>query len=263
MKYPDLADKTVMIVGAAQGIGRGTAEVFAQNDVKLFLCDKNVEKMQQTAKEIMANSKASVFVHEVDITDAASIQAAVDAGAAEYGSIDVLVNCAGLCIASKVIDLEEELWDLHMNVNLKGHYLLSKAVARHMIEKGVKGKILTISSQASKAAEYGNVSYCCSKAAINMFTQVLALELAEHGITVNCVCPGYVNTDIMQRVFIERGPLEGMTPEEYEKKLCSAVPLNRMAEPREIGEFLAFLASAQADYITGSALGITGGNTLI
>lgn len=263
MRYPDLAGKTVMIVGAAQGIGKSTAKVFAQNDVRLFLCDKNVEKMQQTAKEIMKNSGAYVFAREVDVTDAASIQATVGAAADEYGSVDVLVNCAGLCVASKVIDLEEDLWDLHMNVNLKGHYLLSKAVAKHMIEKGVKGKILTISSQASKAAEYGNAAYCCSKAAINMFTQVLALELAEYGITVNCICPGYVNTDIMQRVFIERGPLEGMTPEEYEKKLCSGVPLGRMAEPQEIGEFLAFLASGQADYITGSALGMTGGNTLI
>ncbi|MGI6169118.1 MAG: SDR family NAD(P)-dependent oxidoreductase [Christensenellales bacterium] len=263
MKYESLSGKNVMIVGSAQGIGKATAEVFAQNNVNLILCDINNEVLQATAKEIADKYNVSALPIVVDVTSSKSIDACVQEAIEKVETIDVLVNCAGICIASKFVDLEEEMWDRHMNINLKGTYLTIKAVANHMIEKCIPGKILTISSQASKMAEYGNGAYCCSKAAINMMTSVLALELGEHGITVNCVCPGYVDTDIMQRVFQERGPLAGMTPEEYEDKLCSSVPLKRMAQPYEVGQFLSFLASDQAEYITGVALTIAGGNTLI
>jgi NAD(P)-dependent dehydrogenase (short-subunit alcohol dehydrogenase family) len=263
MKYESLDKKNVMIVGSAQGIGKATAEVFAQNGVNLILCDINFDRLKATADEIAGKYGVSATPIAVDVTCGKSINECVAKAVDHCGSIDVLVNCAGICVASKFVDLDEELWDRHMNINLRGTYLTIKAVAKHMIEKGIKGKILTISSQASKMAEYGNGAYCCSKAAINMMTSVLALELGEYGITVNCVCPGYVDTDIMQRVFQERGPLAGMTPEQYEEKLCSSVPLKRMAQPYEVGQFLAYLASDQADYITGVALTIAGGNTLI
>ena len=151
-----------------------------------------------------------------------------------------------------------------MNVNLKSIYLLSQKVAKNMITNKVKsGKIVNISSQASKIGEYGNGVYCISKAGVNMLTQVLGLELAEHGISVTAVCPGYVNTEMIQEVFQKRGPLEGMTPKEYEKSLTDLVPLKRLVEPEEIAEFILYLSSDKADYITGVSLTIAGGRTLI
>lgn len=124
------------------------------------------------------------------------------------------------------------------------------------------GKIVNISSQASKVGEAGNDPYCASKAAVNVLTQVLALELAPYNINVNAVCPGYTDTVIMQQVFEKRGPIEGMSPKEYEENLLSNVPLKRMAKPEEIGELIAFLASDRSNYITGVAITIAGGKVL-
>jgi NAD(P)-dependent dehydrogenase (short-subunit alcohol dehydrogenase family) len=162
------------------------------------------------------------------------------------------------------IDVEEDEWDRVMNINLKSIFLLSREVAKMMIRDKVKtGKIVSISSQASKIGELGNGVYCISKAGVNMLTQVLALELAEHGISVNAVCPGYVNTEMMQLVFQKRGPLEGMTPEEYEESLVSKVPMGRMASPEEIASLMIYLSSEESSYITGSSITIAGGKTLI
>ncbi|MGI6153971.1 MAG: SDR family NAD(P)-dependent oxidoreductase [Christensenellaceae bacterium] len=262
-KYESLKGKNVLVVGSAKGIGRATAEVFADNGVNLVLGDVNEDMLKNTAKEIADQYGIKTYPVKIDVTSAKSIDEGVDKAVEAVGTIDVLLNCAGICVASKFTELEEELWDRHMNINLKGTYLTIKKVANHMIEKGVKGKIVTISSQASKKAEYGNGAYCCSKAAINMMTSVLALELGEYGITVNCVCPGSVDTEMMQAVFRERGPLAGMTPAEYEVEVCNAIPLKRMAQPQEVGQFMAYLASDQAEYITGVALTIAGGSTLL
>ena len=126
-----------------------------------------------------------------------------------------------------------------------------------------KGHIVSISSQASKIGEYGNGVYSISKAGVNMLTQILGLEYAELGITVNAVCPGFVNTEMMQEVFKKRGPIEGMTPEEYEKALTAKIPYGRMCEPYEGAELMTFRASERADYITGVTITVAGGSTLI
>jgi NAD(P)-dependent dehydrogenase (short-subunit alcohol dehydrogenase family) len=161
-----------------------------------------------------------------------------------------------------LVDLKEEVWDRVMDVNAKSVFLVSQAVAKNMIKEKY-GKIINISSQAAKIGEAGNGPYCASKAAVSMLTQVFALELAQYNINVNAICPGYVDTDIMQQVFKIRGPLEGMTPDQYRAYLLSDVPLKRMAHTREIGELVAFMASDLASYITGVSITISGGKTLI
>jgi NAD(P)-dependent dehydrogenase (short-subunit alcohol dehydrogenase family) len=261
MNY-NLKEKVALVTGSAQGIGKATAIAFAQSGSNVILCDINYDKLVTVAKEI-EELGVKVLPIKMDVSSTADIDNAIAKGIETFGHIDVLLNCAGICIASKIVELDEKIWDLIMNVNLRGVFILTKKVAKYMIDNGIKGRILTISSQASKIGEYANGAYSCSKSAINTFTQVIAQELAEYGITANCICPGYVNTDIMQKVFEERGPLEGMTPAEYEAKLCGRIPLGRMAEPSEIGNFLAFLASEDANYITGMALTIAGGSTII
>jgi NAD(P)-dependent dehydrogenase (short-subunit alcohol dehydrogenase family) len=182
----------------------------------------------------------------------------------QFGAIQIMANCAGISTSGLLCDVPEEMWDRVININLKSIFIASTLAARNMITNKVKnGRIVNISSQASKIGELGNGVYCVSKAGVNMMTQVLGLELAEHGIAVSAVCPGYVDTEIMQKVFHERGPLEGMTPAEYEEKLTSMVPMRRMVSPEEVADFMLFLSSDKAGYITGVSLTIAGGKTLI
>lgn len=133
-----------------------------------------------------------------------------------------------------------------------------------MIKNNVNnGKIVSVSSQASKIGEVGNGAYCASKTALNSLTEVLGLELAEFGISVNAICPGYVNTEMMQQVFQKRGPIEKMTPKEYEEILTSSIPMKRLANPKEIAELMLFLSSEKANYITAVTVTIAGGKTII
>jgi len=148
-----------------------------------------------------------------------------------------------------------------MDINAKGTFLCCQTVVKEMI-KHKSGKIINLSSIASKTAEYANSIYCASKAAVNMISQTLALEVAEHNINVNAICPAYTDTDMMQNVFTNRGPVEGMTPKEYKAFSESLVPLGRMAKPTEIAELIAFLASENASFITGATYTIAGGKEL-
>lgn len=141
---------------------------------------------------------------------------------------------------------------------------LSQLFAKQLKDSGkAKGNIVSISSQASKIGESANGVYSISKAGINSLTQVLGLEYAQYGISVSAVCPGYVNTEMVQEVFQKRSLVEGKTPQEYERELTSGVAMGRMCEPEEVADLMAFLAGGRADYITGVAVTIAGGKTLI
>ncbi|MUG72328.1 glucose 1-dehydrogenase [Paenibacillus validus] len=258
-----LEGKICMVTGAARGMGKALAMKYAEHGANVVLMDVNKESVEAAAKEIEALGVQALPL-KVDVTSSLEINHALDEVESRFTAIDVLANCAGISTSSLILDVEEEEWDRVFNVNLKSVYLLSRRVAKNMINNNVKnGKIITISSQASKIGELGNGPYSASKAGVNSLTQVLGLELAEYGIAVNAVCPGYVNTEMIQQVFQKRGPIEGMTPKEYEETLTSQVPMKRMAEPEEIAEFMLFLSSEKANYITGVSLTIAGGKTII
>jgi NAD(P)-dependent dehydrogenase (short-subunit alcohol dehydrogenase family) len=258
-----LEGKLCIVTGAARGMGKALAIKYAEHGANVVLMDLNKESVEAAAKEIEALGVQALPL-TLDVTSSQEINKAIDEIESKFTKINVLANCAGISTSKLIIDVEEEEWDRVFNVNLKSVYLLSKRVAKNMIENKVKnGKMITISSQASKIGELGNGPYCASKAAVNSITQVLGLELAQYGIAVNAVCPGYVNTEMIQQVFQKRGPIEGMTPKEYEETLTSQVPMKRMAEPEEVAEFMLFLSSEKANYITGVSLTIAGGKTII
>lgn len=258
-----LQDKVCVVTGAARGMGKALALKYAENGANVALIDVDKDGLETAAQVIRAMGVEALPL-TVDVASSQQVDNAVLEIETKFTQINVLANCAGISTSHLMVDVEEGEWDRVMNVNLKSAYLLSRRVARNMIKNKVQnGKIISISSQASKIGELANGVYCISKAGLNMLTQILGLELARYGICVNAVCPGYVNTEMVRQVFQKRGPLEGMTPKEYEKTLTDTVPLSRMAEPEEIADFMLYLSTDKANYITGVSLTIAGGKTLI
>lgn len=249
----DLNNRVAFITGAAQGIGKATALVLARYGADIVATDVSVNGLKDLLVEIRDMNKKAEAV-SLDVCNKSDVISGVRKAIKEFGQIDILVNCAGIIESDLIIDLKEQDWDKVMAVNTKGTFLVCQAVAKEMIKRNY-GKIINISSQAAKTGEFGNAVYCASKAAVIMLTQVLALELAEHGINANAICPGYTDTSMVR----SRGPLEGITTEKFVENLLSSVPLKRLARPEEIAELVAFLASDKADYITGEAVLITGG----
>lgn len=257
------AGRTAVVTGAARGMGAVLARKYAANGANVVIVDRNANGLNSSAAAITALGVKAIPV-VVDIADYQATAAAMQRVDQECGALHFLANCAGISTAGKIVDVEEKDWDRVMGVNLKAAWTMSKFVANNMIRNKVKnGKIVSISSQASKIGEDGNGVYSVSKAGMNMLTQILGLELAEHGISVTAVCPGYVRTDMVLQVFRERGPLMGMTPEAYEKTLNDSVPMKRMASPEEIADLMIFLSTDAASYITGVTITSAGGKTLI
>jgi NAD(P)-dependent dehydrogenase (short-subunit alcohol dehydrogenase family) len=167
---------------------------------------------------------------------------------------------------NRVIDLSEKEWDFNMDVNAKGVFLVSQSVVRRMLKHDYGDDKPKIVNTASMAGKYGApllAHYCASKFAVVGFTQSLALELAPFGITVNCVCPGYVQTSMQERELVWEAKLRGITTDEVKKDYVAHVPLNRLETPEDVANVVAFLCSRDADYMTGQAINVSGGQALI
>lgn len=250
--------------GAARGIGRACAAKFAEYGGEVVMVDINKDMLEQSAKEIAQKYGVKTYAYAVDISNFEACEEFMADVNEKIGTVDVLGNCAGITVAKHMVDLTPAEWERVMGVNLRGIWCLSQLFAKQLKAAGkTKGHIVSISSQASKIGESANGVYSISKAGINSMTQVLGLEFAEYGISVTAICPGYVNTEMVQEVFQKRSIVEGKTPEEYEKELTSGVAMGRMCEPEEVAELMAFLAGGRADYITGVTVTIAGGKTLI
>lgn len=250
--------------GAARGIGKACAEKFAQYGADVIMVDINKDVLEKSAAEVAEKYGVKTYAYAVDISNFEACGAFFAEVNEKIGTVDVLANCAGITVAKHMIDLTPNEWERVINVNLRGIWCLSQLFAKQLkASDKKKGNIVSISSQASKIGESANGVYSISKAGINSLTQVLGLEYAEYGISVSAVCPGYVNTEMVQEVFQKRSLVEGKTPEEYEKELTSGVAMGRMCEPEEVADLMAFLAGGRADYVTGVTVTIAGGKTLI
>jgi NAD(P)-dependent dehydrogenase (short-subunit alcohol dehydrogenase family) len=177
---------------------------------------------------------------------------------AELGRIDILVNNAGIYRAAASLDVTEEHWDAIMNINAKAVFFASQAVLPVMIAQK-RGAIVSLSSMAGKVGSRTNLPYNVSKAAVISMTRSLALAHAADGVRVNCVCPGFVETDMWAHVAREQGALMKMTPEEFTRQRVAQVPLGRMERPEDVAQVIAFLASDRSGYMTGQALSVDGG----
>jgi NAD(P)-dependent dehydrogenase (short-subunit alcohol dehydrogenase family) len=253
----ELKDHVAIVTGAGRGIGRATAMELARMGADVVVAELDVAGAERTAGEISRLGRRAVAV-PTDVTKRAALTAMVERARTEFGRIDILVNNAGIYRAAKTLDITEEHWDAVMDINAKAVFFASQAVLPTMIEQK-RGAIVSLASMAGKIGSLTNLPYNASKAAVISMTKSLALAHAADGIRVNCVCPGFVETDMWSVVSREQGALLGMSAEEFTKRRAAQVPLGRMERPEDVANVIAFLVSPRGEYLTGQAISVDGG----
>ncbi len=248
----DFAGRVAIVTGAGRGMGRAVAARLAAGGAKLVVNDLDADSAERAAGALR-ESGAEALATPGDVTSSADVARMVASALGRFGRIHVLINNAGVLRPTPVFDIEEEEWDMVVNGNLKSTYLCSRAVLPAMRDQGW-GRIVNFSSTAGKnVSTVGGAHYTASKAAILGFTRHLAKEEASHGITVNAVCPGLIDTEMVRSTISK----------ERTAAYASSFPIARLGEPHEVAELVAFLASDKAAYITGASLDINGGDLTI
>jgi 3-oxoacyl-[acyl-carrier protein] reductase len=243
--------RVAIITGAARGIGAGTAKRFADEGAAVAVLDINEEQAAQTAAGLGGAGKALGI--GCNVTDAASVDAAVARVLGELGGLHILVNNAGITRDNLLFKLTEEDWDAVMGVHLKGAFLMSKAAQKTFVDQKY-GKILNLSS-VSANGNRGQANYSAAKAGVQGFTRTLALELGPFGINVNAIAPGFIATEMTD----DTARRLKMDVEEFRKLNAEANPVRRVGFPEDIAAAAAFLCSDEASYITGQTLYVDGG----
>jgi len=244
-----LQDKVCIITGAAQGIGRAIAERFGHEGARVAIVDIREAEGLKAEDAVRAAGGEAVFIR-TDVSDRSQVLAMVEQVLALWGKIDILVNDAGVCPFADFLDMPEVLWDQVLDVNLKGYFLVSQAVARTMVARGVKGRIIAVSSISAEFGGSQQAHYCASKAGINLLMKSMAISLGPHGITCNAVLPGTVETDINHHVLSEP------TARAY---WSQRAPLGRIGQPEDIAGPVLFFATDDAAWCTGALLVVDGG----
>ena len=248
----ELSGRSAIVTGAGRGMGRAVAARLAEAGAFVVVNDLMAEAAADTVELLVSRGGKAIAITG-DISDSNFVDSLIDRSMGEYGHVNILVNAAGILRRTAVFDMSEEEWDLVMNVNLKGTFLPSKAVLASMRESGW-GRIVNFSSTAGKTTStLGGAHYTASKHAVLGLTRHMAMEEAAHNITVNAVCPGLVNTEMVQHEL----------DDERLKKYTDGFPIHRLGEPAEAAELVAFLASDRAAYITGQGFDISGGDLMV
>jgi NAD(P)-dependent dehydrogenase (short-subunit alcohol dehydrogenase family) len=245
-----LQGEVAIVTGAGQGVGQGIAAVLARGGAKVVIADLNWEKAKATA-DLIRSKGGEAMGCSVDVMNMAKVKAMVETTLKYFKGLHILVNNA---VAPSVnvpfSQSKEEDWDQDLGVGLKGYLICTRAVINHLLQQNY-GRIISISSSAGKIGSPNLTAYSAAKGAIIAFTKALARELAKTGVTVNSVAPGAVNT-----------PMQDRLSDEFKAYMRSTIPLGRYAEPEEIGEAVAFLASDRAAYVTGQVWSVDGGRTM-
>jgi len=241
-----LAGKIALITGAAQGIGRAVALLLARNGADIVVSDINLEKAQETAKEIEVIGRRAMAI-KVNVVNLEEVERMVQAILEGFKQIDILVNNAGIARDKLILRMTEEDWEAVINVNLKGTFNCTKAVIRYM-SKQKSGKIVNIASVVGEMGNAGQANYSASKAGVIGFTKTIAREFALRGINVNAIAPGYIET-----------PMTEALPEKVKEELKRMIPMERLGRPEDVAEGVLFLVSEASSYITGQVLNVNGG----
>jgi 3-oxoacyl-[acyl-carrier protein] reductase len=244
-----LKDKVALVTGGGQGIGKAAAITFAREGARVVLADINLAAAEAAAAEIAAHDGQALAL-AMNVADAASVEEAVAKAAGWGGRIDVLLNNAGITRDSRMVKMTEQQWDSVINVNLKGVWLCTRAVAPHMVAQG-GGSIINVSSIVGLYGNFGQTNYAATKWAVIGMAKTWAKELGPKGIRVNAVAPGFVATPILSSM-----------PEKVIKMMEEKVPLRRLGKPEEIANAYAWLASDEASYVNGVVIEVSGGCVL-
>ena len=239
MSWLHLEGKTAIVTGGASGIGKAVAEGFLEQGANVVVCDMNPEA------PTFEDKRGKMLYIVTDVTKRASVEAMVEKAKKRFGSIDILVNNAGITRDNLLMRMKEEEWDDIMQVNLKSVFRASKAVLRGMMKQRA-GRIITITSVVGTMGNAGQTNYAAAKAGLMGFSKSLAREVGSRGITVNCVAPGLIDTEILD----ENVPVE---------EILKAIPAQRMGLPEEVAHAVRFLMSEHAAYITRQVIAVNGG----
>jgi 3-oxoacyl-[acyl-carrier protein] reductase len=245
-KTLELLGKVALVTGAAQGIGRAIALLLAQKGADIVVSDINLEKAEETAREIEAIGRRAMAIR-ADVSNTNDVEHMVEAILERFGQIDILVNNAGIARDKLLLRMTEEDWDAVLDINLKGTFNCTKTVIRHM-SKQRSGRIVNIASVVGEMGNAGQANYSASKAGVIGFTKTIAREFASRGITVNAIAPGYIVT-----------PMTDALPEKAKEELKRMIPMERLGQPEDVAQAVLFLVSEASGYITGQVLNVNGG----
>ncbi len=244
-----LKDKVAIVTGAARGIGRAIALRLAQEGADVVVVDVRDDQGRQAAEVMEASGRRALYVH-ADVTQPPEVEQMVQATLAAFGTVDILVNNAGICPFKPFLEISPELWGEVLDTNLKGYFLCSQAVARVMVARGIRGRIVNVSSISAIIGGELQAHYCASKGGINQLTKSMAISLGRYGITCNAVLPGTVETDVNR---------ESLADPALRQTLTERTPLRRLGQPEDIAGPVVFLASDDAAYCTATLLVVDGG----
>lgn len=252
----DLSDKTAIVTGSGRGIGRAIALRLAEEGATVAVNDLEEERAADTVAAI-EDAGGTALTAVADVTDYDAVASMVDSVVESEGGVDLLVNNAGWDRIEWFIEQDPEVWDRIIDINMKGQLNCAHAVANHFVDTGTDGKIVNIASDAARVGSSGEAVYSGTKGGIISFTKTLARELARDKINCNAVAPGPTDTPLVEEM--KETDLGGKILGGMEQQ----VPLGRMAEPDDIAGAVAFLASSDADFITGQVLSVSGGLTMV
>ena len=256
-----LQDKIALVTGGATGIGKAIGLQMAKNRAKVAIASRNLSHLASAAAELEELGLLALPI-SMDVRKKHDIQRAVDEIVSKWGAIHILVNNAGISGLSLIDDPDDSKWFNIVDTNLNGMYLITKEVLKHMPDHD-GGRVINISSVLGKFGVPGYTAYCTTKHGMIGFTRALALEVVNRGITVNTVCPGWVDTEMAIQGINETAAFQGITPEQFKAQAIAGVPIKRFLEADEIAELVCYLASDQAKGITGQAINICGGQTMV
>ncbi|WP_416883219.1 L-iditol 2-dehydrogenase [Marivita sp.] len=250
-----LDGKTALITGAARGIGRAFAERYVAEGARVAIADIDIARAEETASQI---GEHAIAVH-MDVTDQASIDAAVSASVEQLGQIDILINNAAIFTAAPITEITRADYARAFDINVAGTLFTLQAVAKHMIDRGIKGRIINMASQAGRRGEPLVAVYCATKAAIISLTQSAGLNLIAHGINVNAISPGVVDGEHWDGVDAFFAKYENKAPGQKKREVGASVPYGRMGTADDLTGMAVFLASDDSEYIVAQCYNVDGG----